>query len=145
MKWLYKDKIINGHSDLHPDCTDIVYLLTYEDGTKYVGKKTIASIRRIKPTKAQLAIRKNYVRKELKKLSFLKYEGSSLENKDKVLVEKRILHQCGDKRSATYMELVEIITREALFIKEYNNKNALGAFFDNVLDNYLEGDKDDRN
>ena len=30
--WIYKDKEINSHDDLHPDCTDIVYLLTFESG-----------------------------------------------------------------------------------------------------------------
>lgn len=44
MNWMYKEKPINCHEDLLPECTDIVYELTYVDGRKYLGKKTVRSM-----------------------------------------------------------------------------------------------------
>ena len=41
--WHYKDKKIESHEDLHPECTDFVYLITYESGKMYIGKKTVRS------------------------------------------------------------------------------------------------------
>ncbi len=43
-RWYYEDEEINGHSDLDPMCTDIVYCITYTDGSLYIGKKTIRSM-----------------------------------------------------------------------------------------------------
>jgi len=141
INWKYNGKEIKSHNDLLPECTNFVYELTFSDNTKYIGKKTVRSIRRLKPTKAQLAIRKNYVRKELKNSPFLDYEGSSEENKDKILVSKEILYQCSNKKTATYIETALLFENNVLFSKTYNNKNILGTFYDNSLEGLL----DDRN
>lgn len=141
MDWLYQDKPVKSHDDLFSECTDIVYLLEFTDDTKYIGKKVVRSIRRLKPTKAQLAIRKNYVRKELKNAPFVKYEGSSSENKDKVIKSKTILYQCSTKKAATYIETALLFEYNAIFIEEYTNKNILGKFFDNDLEGLL-GEED---
>jgi hypothetical protein len=42
--WYHKDTQIKSHKDLHPECTDIVYLITYTSGHQYIGKKTVRSI-----------------------------------------------------------------------------------------------------
>ena len=142
MLWVYNGKEIRSHKDLNPECTNFVYLLEFTDNTKYIGKKTVRSIRRIKPTKAQLAIRKNYVRKELKDPPFLDYEGSSKENKGKELKSKTILYQCSTKKAATYIETALLFEYNAIFSEEYTNKNILGKFFDNDLEGLL-GEPDD--
>lgn len=129
MNWTYNNKDIKSHLDLHEDCTDIVYMLTFVSGNKYIGKKTVRSIRRLKPTKKQLAIRKNYVRKELVNLPFMDYEGSSSENEGETLLYKEILFQCSDKRTATYLEAKMLFTSNALESDEYNNANILGKFY----------------
>ena len=54
--WIYEDSIVSCHSDLPKSITHIVYMLTFTDGVKYVGYKTVRSERRLVPTKAQLAI-----------------------------------------------------------------------------------------
>lgn len=36
--WIYRERKIESHDDLLPECTDIVYLITYTDGRKYLGK-----------------------------------------------------------------------------------------------------------
>ena len=141
MNWTFRGKEILSHSDL-PGITDIVYLITFSDSTKYIGKKTIRSIRRLKPTKEQLVKRKNYVRKELKDLPFIKYEGSSKENENKIITSKEILHICSTKKAATYLEMAELVCRNALFTDEYTNLNISGTFYDNSLDG-LKGSYDD--
>jgi hypothetical protein len=49
--WIYNDEKIESHDDLHPDCTDIVYILYYSDGRMYIGKKAVRAIRRKPPLK----------------------------------------------------------------------------------------------
>ena len=139
MNWMYKGKVIHGHSDLPDNCTDFVYELKFSDGTKYLGKKTIRSMRRIKPTKAQLAIRKNYKRVELKNLPFVNYEGSSEENKDKTLISKEILYLSSNKKSASYIETALLFENDVLFNDTYNNKNISGTYYDNSLEGLIDG------
>ena len=42
--WIYEDKEIHSHEDLDPLCTDIVYCITYTDGSLYIGKKVVRSV-----------------------------------------------------------------------------------------------------
>lgn len=135
--WKYKTKTISSHADLLVDCTDIVYLITYTNGQKYLGKKTVRSMRRVKPTKKQLAIRKNYKRVELKNIPFVKYEGSHKQS-NLTIKSKEILYQCSNKRTATYLECALIFHYNALFDDNYLNENALGKFFSNALDGLLD-------
>jgi len=141
MTWVYQGKEIKSHDDLFPECTDFVYELEFTDGTKYIGKKTVRSIRRIKPTKAQQAIRKNYVRKELKNSPFINYEGSSKENKNKVIKSKTILYQSSNKKTASYIETALLFLNEVLFTDTYTNKNISGTYYDNSLDGLLGEEK----
>ena len=41
--WLFEDKEIKSHNDLHKNCTDIVYIITYTNGQRYIGKKVVRS------------------------------------------------------------------------------------------------------
>ena len=136
--WEYKEKTISSHADLLPTCTDVVYQLTYESGKKYIGKKAVRSMRRLKPTKAQLKIRKNYKRVEMKDLPFMKYEGSSLETVDEIVSSKEILYQCSTRKAATYVECAMLFGENAIFEDEYLNKNISGTFYDNDLDGLLD-------
>jgi len=138
MSWIYKNKEVSSHDDLLPECTDFVYQLTYESGKKYIGKKTVRSMRRLKPTKAQLEIRKNFKRVELKDLPFAKYVGSSKETFGEVLVGKEILYQCSTKKAATYIEAALLFNNNAIFEDEYLNLNISGRFFQNDLDGLLD-------
>jgi hypothetical protein len=140
MVWIYKRKIIKSHDDLLPDCTDIVYRLLYESGKKYIGKKAVRSMRRLKPTKAQLKIRKNYKRVELKNLPFADYEGSSLETLGEIVVNKEILYQCSARKAATYIECAMLFGENAIFEDEYLNKNISGTFYDSDLNGLLDHD-----
>ena len=136
--WTFRDKEIFTHEDLAPDCTDFVYEIWYTNGQKYIGKKTVRSLRRLKPTKKQLAIRKNYVRKEVTNLPFAKYEGSHGTDLGLEIKEKFILYQCSTKKAATYLESALLFHHDALFDPIYLNENISGKFFDNDLDGLIE-------
>lgn len=138
MSWIYKDKPINSHDDLLPECTDFVYMITYVSGKKYIGKKMVKTMRRLKATKAQLAIRKNYKRVEEKHLPFVDYVGSSKETFGEVVATKEILYQCSTKKAATYIEAGILFNESAIFGDEYLNLNISGRFFDNDLDGLLD-------
>lgn len=138
MHWYYNNKEITSHEDLLPECTDFVYCLYYESGKKYVGKKTVRSLRRLKPTKKQLVIRKNYKRVEIKNLPFTDYVGSSKETVDEVVVKKEILYQCATKKAASYIETGILFNENAIFSEEYLNLNISGRYFDNDLDGLLD-------
>ncbi len=43
MNWMQNDLEIKSHDDLDPMCTDIVYMLYFDNGQQYVGKKTVRS------------------------------------------------------------------------------------------------------
>jgi hypothetical protein len=134
--WTYKTHPVHSHADLPEECTHIVYLLGYSDGTKYVGYKTVRSDRRMKPLKDMRKNAKRIVRKDL---PFVKYTGSSKYNEGKELVSKEILHLCSNKRTATYLEVKEMIVRGSVEPDSgYNNENILGKFFNNCLDGLIK-------
>lgn len=138
MTWIYKDKAVNSHEDLLPGCTDIVYCIYYTSGKKYIGKKSLRSMRRLKPTKKQLEIRKNYKRVELKDLPFVDYVGSSKETEGHEIDHKEILYQTSTKKAATYIEAGILFNEHAIFSDEYLNLNISGTFFDNDLNGLLD-------
>ena len=142
MNWTYKDKEILSHADLHEDCTDFVYELCFSDETKYIGKKCVRSMRRLKPTKEQLAIRKNYKRVELKDIPFLKYVGSSKENDGKTLVSKTILYQSSSKKTSTYIEAALLFENDVLFNDTFNNICISGVYWNNSLDGLLDKEEE---
>ena len=138
IRWFYRNKVIIGHDSLPKECTHIVYRLTFCDSMQYIGYKTVRSERRLKPTKAQLAIRKNYKRVEWKDLPFVDYVGSSKENEGKELVSKEIIYFCSNKRTATYLETKLLMSLGAIEPNSvYTNKNIGGKWFDNCLDGLL--------
>lgn len=138
INFTYKGKEIASHDDLPEEITHIVYELCFDDDTRYIGFKTVRSMRRLKPTKEQLAIRKNYKRVECKNLPFVDYAGSSKENVGKTLVSKEILYLTTNKRTATYLEAKLLFINEVLENDRYTNKNINGKWFDNCLSGLYE-------
>jgi len=145
MHWIYEDKEVHGHEDLDPLCTDFVYIIHYTNGQAYIGKKRVRAERRLKPTKAQLAIRKNYVRKEVKDLPFVNYEGSCKETGCLEIASKEIVYQCSAKQTASYLEMYLLVTENALFDPLYLNANVSGTYFNNCLDGLIEDAKGKKN
>ena len=117
------NKAIKSHADLHPDCSDIVYIIEYSNGQSYVGKKTVRSWRTLPPLKG-----KTRKRKVFKDIPFMKYEGSHGQL-GLVVVNKIILFQCSNRKTATLLEVEEILSRGALANDKFINANILGKFF----------------
>lgn len=132
MNWLYKSKPLDR---LPVDVIGFVYIIYYTDGTKYLGKKLAKSERRKKPLKGMRVNAKRMVMTEHK---WKEYEGSSKLTDGKIIQSKVILHLCTNKRSMTYLEVKELMVREALESDTYLNNNINGNWFDNCLDGLYE-------
>ena len=131
--WTYKNKVVRGHEDLLPGCTDIVYLIIFRGGFKYIGKKTVAAMRKRPPLKG-----KKRARRVFTKLPFKNYRGSMEEADHLEIEEKEILYQCKTKKAATYLEAALLFHHDAIFDPAYLNKNISGTFFEGSLDGLLE-------
>ena len=129
VSWQYNGMLIEGHKDCPSEAVGFIYRILYSDGKMYIGKKLIRAIRRVKPTKAMLAVRKNAVRKEWKNLPFVKYEGSSDFTKDKTIVRKEILMFCNTKKQTTYYETKELFLRDCIIDDMYMNHTIQNRFF----------------
>lgn len=133
--WHYRGKEIYSHDDLEPNCTDFVYVIVYEGGQRYIGKKAIRSIRRKPPLKG-----KKRNRRIMTNLPFINYQGSHEHAKDLIAVEKRILFQCSLRKTATYIEIALLIEFHAIFDDNYINENISGTLFRNSLDGLMPED-----
>lgn len=131
--WTYKDRLIESHEDLFPNCTDFVYMITYKNGQKYIGKKAIRAIRRKPPLKG-----KKRNRRIMTDLPFKNYQGSHAEAKVLEPIKKEILFQCSQRKAATYVEMSLLIYYHVLFKKEFINENIGGTFFSTSLDGLLD-------
>lgn len=105
-----------------------VYLLTFEDGTMYIGKKVFYSIRRVK---VKGKMRRTVVKKES---DWETYNSSSEVVKDKLkaghkLVGRDIIHLCTTRGEATYLEIKEMFIRDVLCNLKYLNLNIAARFF----------------
>jgi len=136
--WIYNNKPVDSHDDLLTGCTNFVYVITYTNNTFYLGKKCVRAVRRLKPTKKQLKLRKNYVRKELVNLPFVDYEGSSELTRGLKIVSKEILYQCSTKKTASYLETALLFQHDAILTDKFLNENISGVWFDNSIDGLLE-------
>ena len=134
MDWIYKDNIVDN---LPMNTFGFTYLLTFTDGTLYVGKKQCISFIKKYLGKKELALQtdnrlKNY--KMIKKESNWKnYTGSSKETEGKVMVSKEILNFYYDRINLTYAEIEEMIKRDVLRDDRYLNGNIGGTYFRNKI------------
>lgn len=165
MNWIYDGKPI---TELPAGVIGFIYEITYTDGRKYIGKKTMTSKKtiparkdgelrpnatriqkRVKLTPEEIAELPASKRKQKTKLApfdvvrsesnWRTYNGSSKESQGLTVESKRITHLCTTLMTLTYMEVEIMIEKEVLFKDEYLNKNILGKFYDNALDGlYVE-------
>lgn len=131
--WLYKDRIIESHEDLFLECTDFVYVITYANGQKYIGKKAIRAFRRKPPLKG-----KKRNRRIMTDLPFKNYQGSHEAAKVLKPVKKEILFQCSSRKTSTYLEMCLCVHHNVLFETQFINENIGGTFFSNSLDGLLD-------
>ena len=130
--WTFNGCQILSHDDLHPDCTDIVYAITYNDNRVYIGKKAVRAMRKYPPLKG-----KKRCRRKMKNLPFVNYAGSHEQSQLLVPVTKQIIYQCRQRKAATYLEAELLFEHEAIFKDKYLNENISGTFFKNSLDGLI--------
>lgn len=118
--WTHNGEIVES---IPEGCTNFVYLITnLVSGKKYVGKKSMYSTVTRPPLKGQ---KRN--RKITKESDWKKYFGSNDEIKSDVKelgvdsFSREILHWCGSKAVATYLEAKEQFDRDVLLRKDFYN------------------------
>ena len=134
--WTFLGNPVESHDDLHPECTDFVYRVTFEDGRMYVGKKAVRAKRKRPPLKG-----KKRCRRVMTDLPFVNYQGSSDEVKDLTPVKKEILYQCRARKAATYLEADYLFDEKALFRDDYINGNIGGTYYSTALDGLINDDE----
>ena len=132
--WTYRESIVENHDDLLIECTDIVYLITYVDGMKYLGKKAVRSLRRKPPLKGK---KRNRI--ILTNLPFQKYVGSH-ESETAEILSREILYQCSCRKSSTYVETALLFEFDAIADPMFLNENILGKFFARDVIGILDND-----
>ena len=132
LKWIYKGIELN--EPIEHLGYGFVYMIRYTDGTYYYGKKAMWSTVRMKPTQAQLAIRKNYKRVVTKPNDWKKYTGSTAASKGKTIHSKHVLSIAVSKVHLSYLEYGLLFQEEVLMDEVCLNGNIGGKFYDNVLE-----------
>lgn len=138
MKWKYNGKYIDSVEQMPADAWGFVYMITTEDGKKYIGKKTLYSVRKRKFGKKEAAKvtdkRKKLYEMVKKESNWKKYTGSNKElNEDienGIGYTKEILHFADRKKQLSYLETKELFVREVLESHtNYYNSNISGTFY----------------
>lgn len=116
--WHYNGKPVDKHPE---DAVAFVYLLIFEDGSSYIGKKSLVSTRR---KKLAGKTRRTVTKSESNWKSYL---SSSDEVKFRIkvgekLVTREILRWCRTLAEATYWELYEQMVRHVLLSDNWLNK-----------------------
>jgi hypothetical protein len=114
--WLYQEKELSEKPDGY---IGFVYLITFPDGRKYIGKKqfTFKGYKQVNKKKKRIT----------KESDWKDYYGSSDYVNEEVLklgkenIRREILHLCKTKSDESYWETWEIFTRHALLSEEYMN------------------------
>ena len=143
MHWICRGKEIKSHEDFTSDVIGFIYLLTYDNGQKYIGRKLIRTIMEL-PLLEDGKLRENHIefrnrRKDGKIVtlevafqnkSFVNYEGSIKKLPEGIkLVSKEIIELCSDKINLTYAEMKHQVMCNVLTDDTYLNGNILGKFY----------------
>ena len=123
VEWTYQDSKVTSLKDMPPNVIGIIYRIENLDTKKYyIGRKTVASIKKKKLTIAEKKLEEN-------KRKTFKYEysetngwetycGSNTTLKEEVKngarIKKIILHYCFTKTEMSYKESAEIICSGSL-------------------------------
>lgn len=149
--WFYKTKdegwtVISDINKMPKGTIGFVYLIHFDDGTKYIGKKNIYITKTLKQPKS--GVRPNTIKVIMRNTgkgfrqayniiqeesNWKEYKGSVVECKDKTPTDKIILHFCFTSYDLTYWEAYYQFRERVLFDNEFLNDNILGKFYRNKL------------
>lgn len=141
--WYYQDKKVNSISDMPIGVYGFVYLVIFEDGKKYIGKKNLYTkhtLKSLKSGKIRDGTLKHIYRNTGKgsrekfdivqqESNWKEYQGSAVECKNRIAEKKIILQYCYNSFELTYYEAKYLFTMEVLENNHYLNDNILGKFY----------------
>lgn len=129
--WKYQNKEIKSIDDVPEDAVGFVYEITNtENGTKYVGKKVLKTIRTSPPLKG-----KRRKRKSIRESDWKTYYGSNeviknlVKEGKKDIFDRVILQYAYSKTQLTYLEAKYQFMLGVLEDDNYLNQNILGKFY----------------
>lgn len=136
--WTYED------SPFEPTTDDygFIYQITFDDDTKYIGKKNLWVIEELPPLRSGVprphaidTVNRNYKGKRTtmeivqKESDWRKYTGSSKLTQDKTIVARTVLAVAPSKRYLTYLEVKYMFLLDVLESEKFVNENILGKFY----------------
>lgn len=124
MTWEYQgQKVI----DMPYQKYGFIYLIEYESGKKYIGKKSFFSFQTLPPLSGQ-----KKKRKVIKQSNWRIYAGSCKDIvKDKIKA-KVMLEFANSKQHLTYLEEKHLFAYNVLLDDSFYNKNIAGRYFLNI-------------
>lgn len=141
MFWYYNDTIINDIKSIPDNCYGFIYLLHFEDGTKYIGKKQLYSHTTLPALKSgqfrenSLRVGKNRNGKRVyfdvvkKESNWKTYEGSIKKEVPSKLIKKEIIDFAFTSIELTYLEVHYQCRYDVLRVDNFLNDNILGKFY----------------
>lgn len=145
LTWIYNSILVTELSDMPENAIGFVYVITDINGKKYIGRKTLFSIRKRKFGKKESALitdkRKKLYEMVKKESNWKTYTGSNKDFNEEIengleIVKKEILHYGFAKKQISYLETKELFLREVLEPHtEYWNSNINGTYFRKDVNN----------
>lgn len=135
--WTYDGNLITELSDMPDDTMGIIYMITTEHGKKYIGKKSLYSVRKRKFGKKESALitdKRMKLYEMVKKESDWKiYTGSNKvlndDIKNGISFTKKILYYATHKKQLGYLETKMLYINEVIESDDYYNSNISGKFY----------------
>ena len=146
MNWEFKGKEITNIKQLPEGAVGFIYILTFSDGKRYIGRKSLYSVRKKPLGKKALSEIKD---KRLKKYEIIKkesdwnkYYSSNKTIKEKMksgeldIESREIIKVCFTEKQMTYFETQALFCYGVLeYPEQYYNDNILGKFYKKDLSN----------
>lgn len=118
--------------EFHSETVGFIYEIEFNNGKRYIGKKSLWHTRKLKPLKGTRKKRIKTVESD-----WSNYMGS-FKDKDLIqqmkdghltVVKRTILRECKNKWEMTYYETKYQFEKDCLLSEEYYNNNILGKFY----------------
>ena len=146
MNWEFKGKEITNIKQLPEGAVGFIYILTFSDGKRYIGRKSLYSVRKKPLGKKALAQIKD---KRLKKYEIIKKESDwnkyyssnktikeKMKSGDLEIESREIIKVCFTEKQMTYFETQALFCYGVLeYPEQYYNDNILGKFYKKDLSN----------
>jgi len=137
MNWLHEGTIVDGVDKMPDGVYGFIYEITTEHGMKYIGKKTLFTVRKRKFGKKESATitdkRKKLYEMVRKEGDWKTYTGSNTDLneviKNGTKYTKEILCYAFHKKQLSYLETKELFVRDVLVDDSYLNSNISGKWY----------------